>query len=94
MTCTLPRRVREVFSTAYSLKKSTHGARYFALQSGVEKIIANIVISDHGMRDTVAQVTGPWDVESEGERGAVPIIWNLDSGLMEGFCLPMISKLS
>ena len=70
----------EVFNTTYSLRKTTYNARYFAPQSGVEKIIVNMVTNDHGMRDTVVRVTGPCDVESEGERGAVPVIWNLDSG--------------
>jgi len=26
---------------------------------------------DHGMRDTVVQVTGPWEAKSKGERGAI-----------------------
>ena len=64
----------EVFNTVYSLRKTTHGARYFASQSRVEKIIVNMVTNDHGMRDTMVQVTGPWDAKSEGECGAVSVI--------------------
>jgi len=40
---------REVFSTAYSLRKTTQGACYFASQSGVEKVIINMVNNDHGI---------------------------------------------
>jgi len=54
--------------------------RYFAPQSGVVKIIVNMVNDDHGMRDTVVQVTGPGEAESEDERGAVPVALNWDSG--------------
>jgi len=49
----------EVFSTAYLLRKTTQGARYFTSQSGVEKVIVNTVNNDHGMRDTVVRVTSP-----------------------------------
>ena len=67
-------------STTYSLRKTTQGARYFAPQSGIEKVIVNIVNNDHSMRDTVVRVTGLWEAESKDERRAVPIAWNLDSG--------------
>jgi len=46
---------------------------YFVLQSGIEKIIINIVDSDHGIQDAVVQVTGPWETESEDECGAIPV---------------------
>jgi len=36
----------------------TRYARYFVPQSGVEKIIINMVDNHHGMRDTVVRVTG------------------------------------
>ena len=39
-----------------------------------------MVNNDHGMRDTVVQVTGLWEAESEDERGAVPVAWNLYYG--------------
>ena len=34
---------REVFSAAYALRKTSQDARYFMPQSGVEKIIINMV---------------------------------------------------
>jgi len=46
---------------------------YFFTQSGVEKVIVNIINNDHGMRDTMVRVTGSWEVESEDEHGVVPI---------------------
>ena len=61
----------EVFK--YFLRKTTQEACYFTPQSGVEKIIINMVNSDHHMQDTVVRVTGPWDAELEDECGAVPI---------------------
>ena len=61
----------EVFSATYALRKTSQDARYFVPQSESEKIIINIVDSDHGMQDTVIQVTGPWEAESEDERGAI-----------------------
>ena len=70
---------REVFSTAYALRRTTKGTRYFVPQSGVEKINVNMVNSDHGIRDTMFRVTGQWDVESKYEHGIVLVIWNLDS---------------
>jgi len=42
-------------------------------QSGVEKVIDNMVNSDHGIRDTVVRVTGSWKAESEDERRVVPV---------------------
>jgi len=48
-------------------------------QSGVEKVIVNMVNSDYGIQDTVVQVTGPLEAESEDERGVVLVAWNLDS---------------
>ena len=49
---------REVFSTAYALRKTTQDVCYFVPQSGCKKIIINMIDSDHGMRDTVVRVTG------------------------------------
>ena len=59
--------------------------RYFFPQSGVEKIIVNMVNSDHGMQDTVVRVTGLWEAESENECGAVPVACNLNLGSYGGF---------
>ena len=64
----------EVFSVACLLRKTTLSARYFIPQSGLEKIIANMVDSDRGMRDTMVRVSGPWDADLEDERGAIPIV--------------------
>ena len=64
----------EVFSAAYALRKSSQDARYFMPQSGCKKIIVNMVESDHGMRDTVIHVIGPWVAESKDECGVVPTI--------------------
>ena len=58
----------EVFSAAYLLKKTTLGACYFILPTAVEKIVVNMVDSNRGMRDTVVQVSGPWDDDLEEER--------------------------
>ena len=46
-------------------------------QSGYEKLIVNMGDSDHGMRDTVVRVSGPWEAESEEECEAIPTTWNL-----------------
>ena len=67
----------EVFSTAYTLRRTIQGACYFVPQSGIEKTIVNMIDNDHDMRDTVVWVTGPWEAESEDERGAISIVWNL-----------------
>ena len=48
----------EVFSAAYALKKTAQDACYFVPLSGCEKIIINMLDSDHGMRDTVIRVIG------------------------------------
>ena len=68
-------------------KEDSQDACYFVPQSGVEKIIINMVDSDHDMRDTVVQVIGPWEAELEDEHGAIPIIWNLGPVLCEGALL-------
>jgi len=47
----------KVFNIAYSLRKITQGARYFFPENGLEKLIVNMVNSDHGMRDIVVRVT-------------------------------------
>jgi len=49
----------EVFSAAYLLRKTSHGTHYFTPLSGVEKLIANMIDSNHGMRDSVIRVSGP-----------------------------------
>ena len=64
---------REAFSTVHLLRKTTQGAYYFP-QSGVEKIIVNMIDSDHSMRDTVFQVTGLWDAESKDGCGSILVI--------------------
>ena len=64
----------EVFSATYLLQKTTIGARYFILQSGVEKIIINMVDSNRGMQDIVVRVSGPWDADSEEDRGVIPFV--------------------
>jgi len=46
-------------------------------QGGCDKLIVNMVNSDHGMRETVVRITGPLAAESESERVAVPAAWNL-----------------
>jgi len=43
-----------------------------------------MIDNDHNMRDTVVRVSGPWDANLEDERGAVPIVWNLDANTHEG----------
>ena len=43
-----------------------------------------MVDSDHGMQDIVIRVTGPWDTELEDERGAIPIVWNIDPSPYRG----------
>ena len=50
-------------------KKDYPGCALLFPQSGVEKVIINMVDNDHGMRDTVVQVTGPWEAEYEDECG-------------------------
>jgi len=64
----------EVFRTAYSLRKTTLGARYLIPQSGMEKIIGNMADNDHDMRDTVIRVCGSWDADSEDERGVILVV--------------------
>ena len=63
---------REVFYVAYALRKTRQGARFFVAQSGCEKLILNMVDNDYGTRDTAVWVCGPWEVESEDERRAIP----------------------
>ena len=65
---------REVFSTAYTLRRTTQGTRYFIPHSGVEKIIVNLIDSDHGMQNTIIRVTNPWEAELENERGAILVV--------------------
>jgi len=85
---------RKVFNTAYLLRKTTQGARYFILKSGVEKIIVNMIDNDHGMRDSVFRVFGPWDAESEDERGAIAVALNSNVGSRRGPCPLPISRRS
>jgi len=44
--------------------------RYFVSQSGVEKIMVNMVDSDHGMRKS-------WEAEPEDGCGAILVVGNL-----------------
>ena len=68
---------RGIFSAAYTLRKTAQDACYFVPQSVCEKIIVNMVVSDHGIQDTVVRVIGPWEVESEDEHGVILTTWNL-----------------
>jgi len=54
------------------LRKTTQDTRYFVPQSECERIIINMVDSDNDMWNTMVRVTCPWEVELEGERGAIP----------------------
>ena len=47
----------EVFSMTYALLRTLQDARYFFLQSGVDKISSIFFDSDHGMRDIVIRVS-------------------------------------
>ena len=60
-------------------KEDPQDARYFVPQSGAEKIIINMVDSNHDMWDTLVRVSGPWKVEPDDERGAILIVWNMGS---------------
>ena len=64
----------EVLSIVYVLRRTIQGAHYFVPQSGVEKIIVNMLDINHGMRDIVVRVTGPWEAESEDEREAISVV--------------------
>ena len=46
-------------------------------EGGYDKLIVNMVDSDHDMRETVVRVTGPWEVELKSERGTTLTTWNL-----------------
>ena len=65
---------REVFSTAYSLRRTTQGAHYFVPQSMIENIIVNMIDNGNGPWNIVVWVTSPWEVESKKERGAVLVV--------------------
>ena len=67
----------KIFSAAYTLRKTSQDAHYFVPHSECEKFIINMVDSDQGMRDIVVRVTAQWEAESEDEREAIPITWNL-----------------
>ena len=71
------RGLREVFSAAYPLRRTSQDVRYFVTQGGCDKLIVNMVDIDHSMREIVVRITGQWEAELEGERGAVPTTWNL-----------------
>jgi len=62
----------EVFCDAYALRKTLQDARFFVTRSGCEKLIVNIVESDHSMRDTVVRVSGSWEAKSEKKHRAIP----------------------
>jgi len=62
----------ELLCAAYALRKTSQDARFFVPQSGCEKLIVNMVDNDHGMRDIVVQVSGPWEAKLEEECGAIP----------------------
>ena len=84
----------EIFSTAYLLQMTTIGARYFILQSGVKKIIINMMDRDRGMRDTMVWVSSTCDADLEEERGLSRLsrIWmQVFAG---GPCLPPMLKQS
>ena len=40
-------------------------------EGGYDKLIVNMVDSDHDMRETVVRVTGPWEARSESDRGTI-----------------------
>ena len=82
---------REVFSAAFVLRKTAQDARYFVPQTGCEKIIVNIVDSDHGMRNTMVWLTGAWEAESENEHGVIPTAWNLGRVAWKVQCRTLIS---
>jgi len=73
----------------YALRRTHQDASYFIPQSRVNKIIVNMIDSDNGMRDTIIRVSRPGEAKSEGEHGAIPVVWNL-SPIPRGGVLPTI----
>jgi len=82
----------EVFSVMYLLRKTTLGARY--PQSGVEKIIVNMVDSDSGMPDTMVRVSAPWDADLEMSVRLFQLSRTWTHVLTGGPCLSPMSRRS
>jgi len=59
--------------------KTKSSVRFFKTRKGWQKLIVNLVDSDHGLSSFVVRVSGPWDATSASDRGLVPTSWNMDS---------------
>ena len=46
------------FSALYMIRRTEEGGRFFIVWSSLEKLIVNLVDSDHRWRDTVIRVSG------------------------------------
>ena len=58
------------------MKRTKERARFFGVKSGCEKLIVNLVDTDHGWRDTVICVYGAWETAQQKDHLPIRIVWN------------------
>ena len=68
--CFLPEECEsEEFCIAYYIRKGFSDAHSFVPQKDYNKLIVNLANSDHGWRDYVVRIEGPWEALVEKDRG-------------------------
>ena len=66
----------EKFCAVYVMRKSYQETRSLVSRSGCDKLLINLMDSDHGWRDTIVRVFEPLDVALDKDYGRVPVAWN------------------
>ena len=58
------------------IRKTKEGGPFFAARSSSDKLIVNLMDSDHGWHNTVIQIHGAWETVIQKDRGAILTMWN------------------
>ena len=66
----------EDFSALYAIKRTKKGTHFFGAKFVCEKLIVNLVDSNHEWRDTVIRVYGAWEAAQQRNHGPIQTVWN------------------
>ena len=67
---------REDFCAIYFIRKTNQDGHFFIPQGGCDKLIVNLVDSDHGWRDIIIWVSGCWEATATKSCVLVSTSWN------------------
>ena len=66
----------ENFSALYMIRKTKEGGPFFVERSSSDKLIVNLMDSDHEWHNTVIRIHGAWETVIQKDRGAILTMWN------------------